>query len=638
MLGFRLAAVFYRQVRVFLLLASLALPLLAEPKTHNSPWNFPEVESREAWQARAKEIREQILVSCGLWPLPEKSPLNAVVFDKVERDGYSIEKVHLQPYPGFYLAGNLYRPLGKGAGPFPAVLNPHGHWDKGRLADEENGSIPARCIGLARMGMIAFSYDMVGYNDTRFADGTEADGGHRKFGTRAEDQLWGINSMGLQLWNSIRALDFLESLPDVDRKRLACTGESGGGTQTFMLAAVDRRLAAQVPVVMVSHSMQGGCICENAPGLRVDHSNMEIAAAAAPGPQLIIGATGDWTKATMEMEGPAVASIYKLLGAEDRMKYVRFEAPHNYNLQSREAMYEWLGQRLLAPSEAVSFKEAPYQKEPDAALRVFPGKLPDDALTMEEFIKARKQAQRDHWKQLVPRDQAALERFRTELFPAWRHTLQTDWTPADRHKKSPPPAAWVAREQVEGTILIKVTGDPAVDPDKLRTERRDGVTVITFDAATEDAVADEISNHFTTYNRTSLQKNVGALITVCQMLRELPAVKRVVLSGSGRGSLWAMLAAPAADGLAVDCSALDFSLDENFLRPGTFSPGLRRIGTYKGAAMLAAPNPLLLHHTGGKFACFDIGAAYRAADAEDRLELAEAPRSEAEILRWAAQK
>jgi hypothetical protein len=365
---------------------------------------------------------------------------------------------------------------------------------------------------------------------------------------------------------------------------------------------------------------------------------MEIAAAAAPRPQLIIGATGDWTRATMEVEGPAVAGIYKLLGAEEKLNYQRFEAPHNYNLQSREAMYEWLGRRLLEHPEAVSFKEAPYQKEPDDALRVFPGKLPDDALSMEEFIKARKQAQRNHWKQLVPRDQAALERFRTELFPAWRHTLQTDWTPAERDKKSPPPAEWVAREQVEGTVLIKVTGDLAVDPDKLQIERRDGVTVMTFKGAAEDAVADEISNHFTTYNRTSLQKQVGALITVCQMLRELPAVDRVLLSGSGRGSLWSMLAAPAADGLAVDCSALDFSLDENFLGPGTFAPGLRRIGTYKGAAMLAAPNPLLLHHTGGKFACFDIGAAYRAADAEDRLELAEAPLSEVDLLRWAAQK
>src|SRR5688500_12729108 len=88
------------------------------------------------------------------------------VFDRIERDGYTLEKVHLQPLPGFYLAGNLYRPLGKGAGPFPAILNPHGHWRKGRLEDQALGSIAARCINFAKQGMVAFSYDMVGYNDT----------------------------------------------------------------------------------------------------------------------------------------------------------------------------------------------------------------------------------------------------------------------------------------------------------------------------------------------------------------------------------------------------------------------------------------------------------------------------------------
>jgi cephalosporin-C deacetylase-like acetyl esterase len=200
-------------------------------RTLNTPRSFPKIETRAAWESRAKDIREQILISCGVYPLPEKTPLKATVFGKTECDGYTVEKVHLQPYPGFYLAGNLYRPLNKGAGPFPAILNPHGHWETGRMADEEAGSIRARCISFARQGMIAFTYDMVGYNDTTFAGaGPKL---HRGYGTAKSDQLWGINLMGLQLWNSIRALDFLESLPDVDRKRLACTGESGGGTQTF---------------------------------------------------------------------------------------------------------------------------------------------------------------------------------------------------------------------------------------------------------------------------------------------------------------------------------------------------------------------------------------------------------------------
>src|SRR5436190_21440619 len=139
---------------------------VALAKTLNTARTFPELSSKTEWQQRAQAIREQALVSCGLWPLPEKTPLEAKVFGRIERDGYSVEKVYFQSYPGFYVAGDLYRPLGKGNGPFPGVLNPHGHWKNGRMADEESGSIAARCISFARQGMVAFSWDMVGYNDS----------------------------------------------------------------------------------------------------------------------------------------------------------------------------------------------------------------------------------------------------------------------------------------------------------------------------------------------------------------------------------------------------------------------------------------------------------------------------------------
>src|SRR5882672_11007690 len=108
------------------LLAAPGTPASESPpavKDLNTPREFPKIASRHDWQERAREIREQILVSCGLWPMPEKAPLKARIFDKIERDGYSIEKVYFQTYPGFYLAGNLYRPLGLGQGPFPAILN-----------------------------------------------------------------------------------------------------------------------------------------------------------------------------------------------------------------------------------------------------------------------------------------------------------------------------------------------------------------------------------------------------------------------------------------------------------------------------------------------------------------------------------
>src|SRR5512140_598681 len=301
----------------FLALCSDAVGAAPATRDLNTLRDFPLIANRQQWEKRTREIREQVLVSCGLWPMPPRTDLHAHVFGRVEREGDTIEKVWIETYPGFFLAGNLYRPLGEGKAPFPGILNPHGHWSNGRMADEKDGSIAARCINFARQGMVAFSYDMVGYNDTRFADtptNQSFSAIHHLFATNQADLLWNVSLMGLQTWNSIRALDFLESLPDVDRKRLACTGESGGGTQTFMLGAIENRLAAQAPVVMVSSTMQGGCLCENAPGLRVEYSNMEIAAAAAPRPQILVAATGDWTKDTPKVEGPAIQGIYRLFG------------------------------------------------------------------------------------------------------------------------------------------------------------------------------------------------------------------------------------------------------------------------------------------------------------------------------------
>jgi hypothetical protein len=168
-----------------------------------------EYKTRAEWEARAAHLRRQILFSAGLMPMPPKTPLNAQVFGRIERRDYSVEKVLIETLPGYWLGGNLYQPVGK-TGPFPAIVSPHGHWTYGRLENSANASIPARCINLARQGYIVFAYDMVGYNDT--LQTPHAFGGRR-------EQLWGFGPLGLQLWNSIRAVDFVESLADTDRAK-----------------------------------------------------------------------------------------------------------------------------------------------------------------------------------------------------------------------------------------------------------------------------------------------------------------------------------------------------------------------------------------------------------------------------------
>ncbi|MDH7568699.1 MAG: acetylxylan esterase, partial [Armatimonadota bacterium] len=319
----------------------------------NRHYPLPRYETLDAWQARAAELRAHVLASTGLLPMPVRAPLNPRVWGTIEGDGYFVDKVTLETLPGFYLGGNLYRPKGK-RGPFPGIANPHGHWRNGRLEHQELGSIPARCITFARMGCVAFAYDMVGRTDT---DQVPHDyGGPR-------EALWGISVAGLQLWNSIRVLDYLQSLPDVDPERLGCTGASGGGTQTFLLCAVDERVKVAAPVNMVSAHMQGGCLCENPPNLRIDATNVEIAALMAPRPLLLVAATGDWTKNTLTEEFPFIQSIYRLMGAEERVGAQRFDAPHNYNRASREAVYVWFAQWLLGDPGAALVPEPPIDLE-----------------------------------------------------------------------------------------------------------------------------------------------------------------------------------------------------------------------------------------------------------------------------------
>ena len=661
----------------FSIMSSLgAAPPPGNVKDLNTPRDFPAIASREQWLKRASDIREHVLVSCGLWPMPEKTPLKPHIFGKIDREGYSVEKVYVQTLPGFYLAGNLYRPLGRGPGPFPGILNPHGHWKEGRLVDTKDGSASARCISFARQGMVAFSYDMVGYNDTHFAnaDPNKASyDSHRSFGAAKTDQLWSISLMGLQTWNSIRALDFLESLPDVDKKRLACTGESGGGTQTFMLGAVEDRLAAQAPIVMVSHTMQGGCSCENAPGLRVDYSNMEIAAAPAPRPQILVAATGDWTKATLTVEGPSIAHIYDLLKARDKFDFVRFDFGHNYNQTSREAVYGWFGKWLLHNPDPASLKEAPYQKEPDSDLRVFPDdKLPEDAMTREQFTESLRKLHQAQWQKMVPENNASLERFKQTILPAWRHTMELDWpaSPAQvatgeltKNGEYTTAKVTIKPRGAESSIVatywapanLLTHSAPKVvvlaQPDSSVTTHDDtspsglplmlllhGIAVLDLSQQTSDQSHDQFTNFYSTYNRTLVQQRVGNLLAACSAAQTADARKhprfRVVLVGIGAAGIATILAAPGADAVVADANSLDTSDDQALLAPDVFSPGLRNIGTFEGAPLLAAPHPLLLHNTGQNFRVTAIRSGYKSSAAAKKLRIEPARLSDEALANW----
>ncbi len=352
-------------------------------KHTDTVFTMPQYNSREDWEKMAGTIRRRILIASGLWPLPEKTPLNANLFERTEHEDYSVEKVHFEAFPGYLVTGNLYRP--KGTGPFPAVVCPHGHWKNGRLENTELCSVPARCITLAKLGAVVFTYDMIGYTDSLQIS--------HNWGGDAE-KLWGIHPFAMQLWGSIRAVDFVSALDGVDPQRIGCTGASGGGTQTFALCAVDDRIKVAAPVNMISCRMQGGCLCENAPIIRMENSNMEIGATMAPRPLLMVAATGDWTRETLRVEYPSIRSIYRLYDAEDRIATTQIDEGHNYNKASREAVYRFFAKHLLNRTDCDQYTEPAFTVEPEEKLRVFPNRkapenYPDMPTILENLVKSR---------------------------------------------------------------------------------------------------------------------------------------------------------------------------------------------------------------------------------------------------------
>ncbi|MCX6996935.1 MAG: acetylxylan esterase [Kiritimatiellaeota bacterium] len=338
--------------------------------TDDSTFPMRPVTRAEAWPARRDDIRTRVLVAAGLHPLPKRSPLNAIVYGQVERDDYTVERVIFESFPGHFVTGSLYRPKSPATSRRPAVLNPYGHWKGGRFHDRgaegvrqeiaagaerfESGGrhlIQARCVQLARMGCVALVYDMEGFADSvqlEHAAGPRRDDagkpGYLLFSPQAE--LHGQTMFGLQTWNSIRALDFLGTLNDVDPRRIGVTGASGGGTQAMILGAVDDRIAAAFPAVMVSAAAQGGCTCENAPYLRINQGNIDIAAALAPRPLGLICAN-DWTKALESKGHPDLKALYTLLQHPgDYEAHFHLQFPHNYNAVNRQHMYSFMNRHL----------------------------------------------------------------------------------------------------------------------------------------------------------------------------------------------------------------------------------------------------------------------------------------------------
>jgi uncharacterized protein len=283
---------------------------------------------KNSWAQRATLIRQGILDGAEIKKISHKKPKNIVIHSKKVLNGYAVENVSFESMKGIYVTGNLYTPLSI-LGKTAAILSPHGHGTDPRYKEY----VQQRCATLARMGAVVFAYDMVGTGDAKYCD-------HKI-----------EKVMKLQLLNGIQIVNFLVSLPYIDKKRIGITGESGGGTQTFQLAAVDDRIKVSVPVVMVSGYFFGGCPCESGMPIhkRPTHqtTNVEIAALFAPKPMLLISDGDDWTKHTPELEFPHIQRIYGFYNAQNQVENAHFpKEKHDYGVSKRIAAYPFLAKHL----------------------------------------------------------------------------------------------------------------------------------------------------------------------------------------------------------------------------------------------------------------------------------------------------
>jgi hypothetical protein len=266
-----------------------------------------------------------------------------------------VENVAFEAAPGFYVFGNLYRPL-RHARKLPAILVAHGHFKERGWYARTRPENQILCANLAAMGAVVFTYDMIGWGDSKQLDH------HVR------------NVLQLQLWDSIRAVDFLESLPEVDSGRIGITGASGGATQAILLAAVDSRIRASMPVAMVSSGYTGNEACEDGMGIRkipgfADTNNSEIAAVIAPRPLMIISDGADWTKHFPQDDFPYIRRIYELFGGAANAQNLHFpKGKHDYGPSYRQTAYHFFS-KAFGMTRPASTEFAFIESQRDQAVR-----------------------------------------------------------------------------------------------------------------------------------------------------------------------------------------------------------------------------------------------------------------------------
>ncbi len=637
-------------------------------KDLNGYFPFSAPSSLSEWEARREEVLHRIKVAAGLWPMPTKTPLNAVIHGKIDRGEYTIEKVYFESVPGFFVTGNLYRPKNV-KGKVPGVLSAHGHAQDARLAQSspertrqqiaegaerfEQGGLSiyqSRCVQLARMGCVVWQWDMLSDSDSIQLPREVVHTFAKQRPEMNTTENWGFYSpqaeahnqciMGLQLMNSVRGLDFLLSLPEVDPNRVAMTGESGGGTQTMLASAIDDRIKLSFPVVMVSTSMQGGCTCENASLLRIGTGNVEFAALFAPKP-LGMNTANDWTKEMATKGFPDLQKIFTLYGKKDDVFLLRGEHfQHNYNAVTRSAFYTFLNKHFKLGQQSPVI-EKDFEPLPREQLTVWDAQHPAPKAGDPDFERKLLKWLADDAEKQLRAAAATDEGLQKQIRPAvetiigrtYAQAGSVEWELKDKQDRGTHlemtgvlhntthsediDVAWLYPKQSKERVVIWLSdqGKAAVTSPEVLELVTAGTTVLCPDLFSPGAAQNgvvknprEFAGYTFGYNNALFAQRTHDVLSLVTFLRNSKVgshknPSHVSLAGWGNAGPIAAaagaLAGEAIDRVALDTKGFRFGKLLDFRDP-MFLPGGAKYLDLPGMIALNAPRPLWIAGEGVK--------------------------------------
>ncbi|MFN3648468.1 MAG: alpha/beta hydrolase family protein [Armatimonadota bacterium] len=565
----------------------------------------------------ASRVREQMRRAEGEWPR-EKAPLRPELLGTLERNGYRIEKLIFQTRPGCCATAHAYVPAGRG--PFPAVLCVHGHWQGAR----RDPTPQARCIGLAKLGFFVLTLDAWGAGER----GTEP-GVNEYHGGLLGASLWPVSTPlhGLQLYDNVRALDYLESRPEVDRRRIGCTGASGGGNQTTYLSAFDPRVRCAVPVCSVgtfeSYLRAACCVDEVLRGGLTFAEEGDLLGMVAPRALMVITASKDVyhfgpeaARTALDRARPAFAAHE----ASDRVRHVVVDSGHDYNQPMREAMYGWMKRWLADEGDGSPVPEPPVQPEDPETLRCFPPSArPERVMTTVRFVRQRAEA----LAAAVPQPKRAADwpRERDRRLTRLREILalpgpkESEWSRDGRALLAEPglPIPVERRAGRAGTVLLLHPGGRAraVVSELAKAVAGGGAALAVPELrgcgeltlpgqALGEAIPDHNLVEWSLWiGRPLLGQWVHDTLQLARRLRGESPQGRLALVGWGEAGLAALLAAaldPEIAGVAAIEAPATYVTDRppHAVRMVAFQPDLLQVGDIPHLAALAAPRPVLL--------------------------------------------